>query len=345
MGEQLSMNAKMMSSYLSLIFMIVICLILPTQDTLAAPTISIGSPQNGALLHPKKLRNSKYLNVRKNRNYGTDTLVQVIEDAMRHVHRHHPEAPKLYVGDLSDIDGGRLARHKSHQCGRDADIGYFRDGPLHEEHRLIGTKPKQLDLYRTWTLLSYLIDHPKVQAIFSDKRLIKALYQHAKSLGHSESDLRRWFGKKVGSKYSGSKLIHWDGHHTHFHLRVRADHTHRSWRDMNQKLDPTTLVRLKRKAKSRGKGKDKAKHIKTHVHAVDNSHNKVAHNHHTRPSQQTASLPLNLQPRRRITRSRASQRARRKAKEARMRARLLASRVRNGDLTSGGKQPINAITK
>ena len=75
--------------------------------------VSIGSPQNGALLHPVRLKESKYLNVRRGRNYGTQTLVTVIEDAMRHVHRHHPETPKLYVGDLSDADGGHLGRHVS----------------------------------------------------------------------------------------------------------------------------------------------------------------------------------------------------------------------------------------
>ena len=159
--------------------------------------------RNGALLHPKTLSASKYLNVRHKRNYGTETLIEVIESAMRHVHRNHPETPKLYVGDLSDHDGGHLGKHVSHQSGRDADLSYFRDGPLHDETRLIRTTPEMLDLYRTWTLMAFLLDHPQVQMVLSDKALIEAMHAHAKRIGHSESELKRWFGPKVGAVYSG----------------------------------------------------------------------------------------------------------------------------------------------
>ena len=108
-----------------------------------------------------------------------------------------------------------------HMCpitGRDADISYFRDGPLHKEDRLIRTRPEDLDLYRTWTLIAFLLDRPEVQAIYSDTALIKALHVHAQEIGHTPEDIARWFGPKVGSPYSGSKPRHTD-HSTHFHLR------------------------------------------------------------------------------------------------------------------------------
>lgn len=273
----------------------------------ADPCISIGSPQNGALMHPKKLKDSRYLNVRRGRNYGTQTLVDVVESAIEHVHRHHPETPKLYVGDVSDADGGHLGRHMSHQSGRDADIGYFRDGPLHEEHRLIATKPKQLDLYRNWTFIAFLLDHPKVQAIYSDKSLIQALHMHAQSLGHSQDDLRRWFGNKVGAKYSGSKLRHWDGHTTHIHLRVRSDAGHRTWKEMAGKLDAKTFTFLKKKTSPRTK---KALIVEA-----------------PRPQAPTVAQ-LSTPPQ--ITRrhSSATSRARNRAKNARLKARLVAAQAR-----------------
>ena len=204
-------------------------------EAIASPPVSVGSPQNGALLHPTTLKNSKYLTVRKGRNYGTRTLVRVIEQAIKHVHRSHPETPKLYIGDLSDHNGGHLAKHVSHQSGRDADISYFRDGPLHKEDRLIRTRPEDLDLYRTWTLIAFLLDRPEVQAIYSDTALIKALHVHAQEIGHTPEDIARWFGPKVGSPYSGSKLRHTDGHSTHFHLRVRAGDEQQSWSQVNKK--------------------------------------------------------------------------------------------------------------
>ena len=50
-------------------------------------------------------------------------------------------------------------------------------------------------------------------------------------------DLARWFGPKVGDPYSVSKLRHTKGHTTHFHLRVRGGHEHKSWADMKERLD------------------------------------------------------------------------------------------------------------
>ena len=202
--------------------------------------------------------------------------------------------------------------------------------PLHEEHRLIRTKPEELDVYRTWTLIAYLLDHNKVQSIFSDKALINALHAHAESLGHTEAELNRWFGSKVGEKYSGSKLRHWDGHSTHFHLRVRSDHTHRSWQDMAQTLDPQTLAKLRTKTRSASKD--------TH------EHQEALHDH---PEQAATVAQLSQPPaiQRRFSGSRSTQHARNRARGARLRARLLAAQSRAQQrhrlgLTSAAEPPL-----
>jgi murein endopeptidase len=289
----------------------------------AAPPMSIGTPQSGALLHPIALDASKHINTRSGRNFGTQTLVDVVEQAMAHVHRSHPETPRLYIGDLSDHDGGHLGQHVSHQSGRDADISYFRDGPLHKEDRLVPTKPEELDLYRTWTLIVFLLDRSEVQAIYSDTALIKSLHEHARSIGHTEVELARWFGPKVGDPYSGSKLRHTKGHTTHFHLRVRGRHEHRSWADMKDRLDTNRWQALKT-----GTLKDKPATRKT---SLSESASK------TQITARRLSAPRFSSKRRR---SPAANKARARAHRARLRARLRAAQARAKRRIQTGRMPL-----
>ena len=206
--------------------------------------ISVGSPQNGALLFAKRLKPSDYLNIRQGRNYGTKQLIAVIEDAIQHVHKRHPETPKLYVGDLSDHNGGELGRHASHQSGRDADIAYFRDGPLHNETALVATKADELDIYRTWTLLAFLLKDKRVKMIFSVNPLIQTLHQHALAQGYSKEQLEEWFGKNEGKQWRYGKIRHWDGHNTHFHLRVNGRSEAMTWQAARTTLEPEILAEL-----------------------------------------------------------------------------------------------------
>jgi hypothetical protein len=247
---------------------------------------------------------------------------------MAHVHRSHPETPKLYIGDLSDKDGGHLGRHVSHQSGRDADLSYFRDGPLHTEDRLVRTSPKELDLYRTWTLIAFLLDSPEVQAIYSDTALIKALHEHARTIGHSEVDLARWFGPKVGDPYSGSKLRHTKGHTTHFHLRVRGGHEHKSWADMKDRLDSHQWHTLKTNTL-----KDKPVHSTVALSGSELETQATAHR---------LSAPRFTRKRRRTP---AANQARARAHRARLRARLRAAQARAKRRIQTGRVPIQDDAK
>jgi hypothetical protein len=302
---------------------IIVTLVLCSTVVKASPTLSVGTPQSGALLHPMSLDSSKYVNTRSGRNFGTQTLVDVIEQAMIHVNRSHPETPRLYIGDLSDQDGGHLGRHVSHQSGRDADISYFRDGPLHKEDRLVSTKPEEMDLYRTWTLFAFLLDRSEVQAIYSDTALIKSLHEHARAIGHSEVDLARWFGPKVGDPYSGSKLRHTKGHTTHFHLRVRGGHEHRSWTDMKGQLSTSRWQALKT-----GTLKDKPVIAKVPLSEAAAK---------TQVTARRLSVPRFSSKRRR---SPAANQARARAHRARLRARLRAAQARAKRRIETGRVPV-----
>jgi len=168
-----------------------------------------------------------------------------------------------------------------------------------------------------------LLDRSEVQAIYSDTTLIKALHEHARSIGHSEVDLARWFGPKVGDPYSGSKLRHTKGHTTHFHLRVRGGHEHRSWTDMKGQLDAGRWQALKT-----GTLKDKPAPAK------------VALSEDAAKTQITArrlSSPRFSSKRRR---SPAANQARARAHRARLRARLRAAQARAKRRIETGRVPV-----
>ena len=46
-----------------------------------------------------------------------------------------PETPSVRIGDVSDVDGGRLKRHQSHQSGRTCDVGFYFRGWSHRSLR------------------------------------------------------------------------------------------------------------------------------------------------------------------------------------------------------------------
>jgi murein endopeptidase len=81
------------------------------------------------------------------RRWGTEALVDLVQDVAGAFALDHPEAPPLLVGDLSRPYGGEFGRrfgglgHASHQNGLDADVSYpRRDGLLRSPRR-----PGQVD--------------------------------------------------------------------------------------------------------------------------------------------------------------------------------------------------------
>jgi murein endopeptidase len=81
------------------------------------------------------------------RRWGTEELVDLVQDVTGAFAIRHPDAPPLLVGDLSRPYGGEFGRrfgglgHASHQNGLDADVSYpRRDGLLRSARR-----PGQVD--------------------------------------------------------------------------------------------------------------------------------------------------------------------------------------------------------
>ncbi len=90
-------------------------------------SLSVGHPNAGWQLRGPKLKNTKYLRVRKKSRklaYGHPALLLMLKRTAKEIAKVMPGSVML-VGDLSSKKGGPLYGHASHQSGRDADIGFY----------------------------------------------------------------------------------------------------------------------------------------------------------------------------------------------------------------------------
>lgn len=187
---------------------------------------SVGAPSHGRLVDAAQLtRRHPGLFVRApSRAYGTDETVRWIVDAYDALRDGDDDAPQVAVHDLSRRTGGEMMGHRSHRSGRDADIAYFqRNCGERCGFRRIG--PERLDVARQWQIFQYWLEHERVEAIFVDHALQRALYQHAREQGVDRRQLSRWFQypRPIGNRYG--IIRHHPRHADHFHVRFVCHET------------------------------------------------------------------------------------------------------------------------
>lgn len=185
-----------------------------------ASTVTIGTPSQGWLIAGVRLERTDRVWARERSNWGTVEMVDAIRDAVDAVHEQFPGSPPLAVGDLSRDGGGPFKPHRSHQSGRDADIGYYHKSGARDGLALVS--PATLDAARTWTFLAALIEGGNTEMVFIDYRLQKPLYEYARKHGGvPEEKLARIFQFPRG-KRARALITHLKGHADHMHVRFRA---------------------------------------------------------------------------------------------------------------------------
>jgi hypothetical protein len=144
-------------------------------------------------------------------SWGTAETIEAIKVAAREVKRLHPNAFPLRVNQISAIEGGYVRPHRSHQNGRDVDLGFYY--PTESPSR-IREREKVIDVPQNWSLLKALITLTDVQVVLLDKRVQAVLYAHALSIGEDQ----RWLDSifKAGP---ASLVQHARRHRDHFHVR------------------------------------------------------------------------------------------------------------------------------
>jgi LysM repeat protein len=189
---------------------------------------SRGQVDDGSLREPDRLPESRAYHVRRPlRSFATAHLIEHTKRIVETVHARGIAAHVLAIGDLSDEDGGPLEGHRTHQSGRDIDLGfYFVHKPKTYPVEFVEATEENLDADATWALLEALVrtaDEPDgVELIYLDYEIQRLLYAAARRDGWTAEQLAHVFEYPDGRKAKGRIVRHRWNHHDHLHVRFRC---------------------------------------------------------------------------------------------------------------------------
>ena len=198
------------------------------------PSHSIGFPwqgqlEEGVLLQPDTTM--RYISARppERHFYGTAELVGLLSDGAAHVARIAPGGSPLTIGDLSARGGGDIPSHRSHENGRDVDLGFYMvdaDGQPWTSQRYLNVladgrvsgapEGVRFDDARNWRLIeSFLTNESRanVQYVFVSNAVKARLLAEARRVGAS-AELLAKVETVILQPRTGSP------HRDHFHMRI-----------------------------------------------------------------------------------------------------------------------------
>jgi penicillin-insensitive murein endopeptidase len=192
---------------------------------------SVGSPTEGHLLGGSHLEETAYLRVEPNDSagdvrWGLEPLVTMVDRAARQVRRQYPDAITS-VGHLSREGGGEIDSHRSHESGRDADIGFFVRSasgrqllPKHfVQFRGDGTSAAWPGAYfddaKNWLLVQAMVTDPEahVTHLFVAAPLRARLLAYAERIG-APANVRMRAAEVLQQPHGALP------HDDHFHVRI-----------------------------------------------------------------------------------------------------------------------------
>jgi LysM repeat protein len=175
-------------------------------------SVSVGFVHSGRLVNSVRFPQEKdWLVVSPDKAYTTQETIDYLTRVIRELRARFPEAPLLRVNQISGKDGGYLRPHKSHQNGRDVDLGFYYPGGVPVRVR---ARENHIDKQMNWELVKALVMFTDVQVILVDRRVQKVLYDYALKAGEDKAWLDSLF-------HAGENSIikHARGHRDHFHVR------------------------------------------------------------------------------------------------------------------------------
>ena len=180
-----------------------------SKDPAALGSISVGFVNLGRLINGVKFpEGNDWIIVNPPKSYGTKEVVDYLISVAKYMRERFPDAPPLRINDLSAEKGGHIRPHKSHQNGRDVDIGFYY---IYDPKN---PKAKKFDVEKNWEFIKAIITKTDVQVILVDRRIQKQMYEYAKSIGENVLWLDSIF--KSGEH---SIIKHARRHRGHFHIR------------------------------------------------------------------------------------------------------------------------------
>ena len=183
---------------------------------------SIGKASGGKLVDGEKMPEGPgYSYGRRSNVYGTNETITYMIKCIGEYRRKHPDGPEVVVGNISRPKGGHLDPHKSHQSGRDVDIGYIHKKKYQPVTSMISTNHKNLDPRKTWDLMYCFLETGAVDVMYIDMVVQKPLVEHLKKRKFTSRYLKKVF--QYPRKSRGDALVkEYPGHHHHIHLRFKC---------------------------------------------------------------------------------------------------------------------------
>ncbi len=186
------------------------------------PAHSLGAVTSGSLDNACQLPVSGpgYRSTNKN-GFGTDETIALLQRAGQQLNQQFQGTTPLIIGGISKPEGGFYPPHKSHQSGRDVDIGYpltIRGGAKH----FVPTDSGNIDTERLWAVLEALLTTGKLSFVFMDYELQSLLYDDLLAVGYREEQLEPLFQYPAGPAVPRGLIRHAAGHADHFHVRFRC---------------------------------------------------------------------------------------------------------------------------
>ncbi len=203
-------------AWLIIPFLLLTIFIASSNSQASSITASIGKPYRGSLENgiPFPSQFEGYTLRHVDRTYATPELIGAMLDAIEGVRQEFPGTCDIYLGDFSNPGGGPMFRHRSHQNGRDVDIGFYARGnrPLRS---FIPMNRENLDVPKTWALMENILQSQRVQYIFIDQSIQNLLKDYALSQGGDPAYLDRLFSRT-------GIIRHIPNHRDHAHVRFFA---------------------------------------------------------------------------------------------------------------------------
>ncbi|MSP26845.1 MAG: hypothetical protein EXR75_17230 [Myxococcales bacterium] len=187
-----------------------------TTDPASLGALSLGRPNHGALVNAAQMASSDdWEVVSPSTAWATAETIRYLERAITHTAKLHPGAHRLHIGDMSREHGGPIRPHRSHQSGRDVDLGYYYLPGSEGWYQL--ASERTLDRSRSWALVRAFVTETDVELILIDQRVQRMLYDEALASGEDMAWLDSIFGFR--KKHPEPLIRHAYGHRTHLHVR------------------------------------------------------------------------------------------------------------------------------
>jgi penicillin-insensitive murein endopeptidase len=188
-------------------------------DPSSLGSISVGAPSAGLLVNGVQMpAGDGWILQDPSHAWATSESVESLALCIEEVRKAFPSTPAIPIGHFSARGGGHLSPHKSHQSGRDVDVGYYHVGQ--PPRFFVPANEANLDLPRTWTLVKTALSKTTVDMIFIDVSIQKLLADFAIKSGEDPAFVDDAFQSR--GKNPRAPIRHVHGHGNHLHIRFHA---------------------------------------------------------------------------------------------------------------------------